>query len=97
MLTYAKGDLVQYNSSTHGEWLDAVVLDINEDSAVMIDLKPTSWLGKQSQESKLRPRKNKMLLCHRPEDLKLDTNQREATFKAAALRGRGFISYDDSA
>merc|ERR1711871_1282136 len=42
---FRKGDLMEYWSETHGEWLSAVVtaVDLNR-RAVQIDLKPGTWV-----------------------------------------------------
>lgn len=53
---YRRGDLVEYHSASHGDWLPAVITNTNTDGKVVIDLKPNTWLGKEEQALKLRPR-----------------------------------------
>jgi len=52
-----EGDLVEYYSSTHGNWLQAVVLKAHQDGRVIIDLKPNTWLSVETQQQLLRPRR----------------------------------------
>lgn len=54
---YKKGDLVEYFSATHRDWLPAVVINVDAEGRLVIDLKPNTWLGKDEQTAKIRPRK----------------------------------------
>lgn len=55
--SYRKGDLVEYLSSTHKDWLPAVVMDTDHEGRILIDLKPSSWLSRQIQAQHVRPRR----------------------------------------
>jgi len=54
---YRKGDLVEYLSTSHKEWLPAVVHQVDAAGRIIIDLKPTTWLSKEEQAAKIRPRR----------------------------------------
>lgn len=54
---YKKGDLVEYFSATHRDWLPAVIVNIDAEGKIIIDLKPNTWLGKDEQTSKIRLRR----------------------------------------
>eukprot|EP00450_Noctiluca_scintillans_P007356 CAMPEP_0194495186 /NCGR_PEP_ID=MMETSP0253-20130528/12869_1 /TAXON_ID=2966 /ORGANISM="Noctiluca scintillans" /LENGTH=471 /DNA_ID=CAMNT_0039336407 /DNA_START=106 /DNA_END=1521 /DNA_ORIENTATION=- len=54
---YKTNDLVEYLSSTHRDWLPATVLNIDGDGRIIIDLKPSTWLSKEEQAQKVRPRR----------------------------------------
>jgi len=54
--SYRKGDLVDYWSISHGEWLPATVVNTDTEGRVVIDLKPNTWLTKEDQASKMRRR-----------------------------------------
>lgn len=55
--SYRKGDLVDYHSSTHKDWLPATVINSDSDNRVVIDLKPNTWLTPEMQAHSLRPRR----------------------------------------
>eukprot|EP00931_Biecheleriopsis_adriatica_P060437 TRINITY_DN362_c0_g1_i1.p1 TRINITY_DN362_c0_g1~~TRINITY_DN362_c0_g1_i1.p1 ORF type:complete len:515 (+),score=88.94 TRINITY_DN362_c0_g1_i1:30-1547(+) len=55
--SYRKGDLVEYHSSTHRDWLPAQVIDVDPDGRVLIDLKPGTWIPKATQAMLVRPRR----------------------------------------
>mmetsp|Transcript_43249 Transcript_43249/g.97558 ORF Transcript_43249/g.97558 Transcript_43249/m.97558 type:complete len:522 (+) Transcript_43249:141-1706(+) len=54
---YRKGDLVEYHSSTHKDWLPAVVVGVDGDGRIVIDLKPNTWISREAQASQVRPRR----------------------------------------
>ncbi|CAK0890268.1 unnamed protein product [Prorocentrum cordatum] len=54
---YRKGDLVEYLSSTHQEWLSATVSAADCAGRVQIDLKPNTWITPEDQATKVRPRR----------------------------------------
>jgi len=54
--TYGAGDLVDYYSSSHGDWLPATVVKV-EGERIIIDLKPNTWISKEEQAAKVRPRR----------------------------------------
>jgi len=56
--TYKKGDVVEYHSATHCEWLPATVTDVNSDSYIMLDVKPNVWISLEVQNTKVRPPQN---------------------------------------
>jgi len=53
---YFKGDLCEFWSNSHQEWLPAVVIDTDATGRLIIDLKPNTWIDKDEQSKKLRPR-----------------------------------------
>mmetsp|Transcript_21749 Transcript_21749/g.74775 ORF Transcript_21749/g.74775 Transcript_21749/m.74775 type:complete len:518 (+) Transcript_21749:126-1679(+) len=53
---YKKGDLVEYFSSSHKDWLPAVVTNIDEVGRIVIDLKPSTWITQAEQATRCRPR-----------------------------------------
>mmetsp|Transcript_43424 Transcript_43424/g.101402 ORF Transcript_43424/g.101402 Transcript_43424/m.101402 type:complete len:474 (-) Transcript_43424:98-1519(-) len=53
---YTKGELVEYYSETHGEWLPATVTASNEDGRVQLNVKPGVWISLEIQGAKVRPR-----------------------------------------
>lgn len=53
--TYCKGDPVEYHSSSHGDWLPAVVIMTNDEGDLIIDLKPNTWIPKAEQAGRVRP------------------------------------------
>lgn len=55
---YKKGDLVEYNSTAHRDWLNAAVVNTDHDGRIVIDLKPNTWISKAEQAAKVRPRRN---------------------------------------
>mmetsp|Transcript_61653 Transcript_61653/g.133512 ORF Transcript_61653/g.133512 Transcript_61653/m.133512 type:complete len:598 (-) Transcript_61653:278-2071(-) len=58
--TYKRGDLVDYLSSAHKEWLPARVMNVDGDGRIIIDLKPNTWITAQEQATKVRPRQVKL-------------------------------------
>jgi len=54
--TFKKGDLVEYHSSAHSQWLPAVVTNADSDGRIMLDLKPNTWILKEKQATLVRPR-----------------------------------------
>jgi len=55
--TYRKGDMVEYHSNTHKDWLPAVVLDVDKEGRIVIDLKPKTYLSREIQARMVRPRR----------------------------------------
>jgi NIMA (never in mitosis gene a)-related kinase len=55
--SYKKGDLVSYHSSTHQAWLPAKINNIDSKGSIRIDLKPGTWISKEEQSRKIRPRR----------------------------------------
>lgn len=55
-IAYRRGDLVEYYSMSHKDWLPAVVANLDSDGRIVIDLKPNTWLSKDEQAAKVRPR-----------------------------------------
>lgn len=55
--SYKKGDLVEYNSTAHKDWLNATVVNADGDGRIVIDLKPNTWISKEEQSGKIRPRR----------------------------------------
>jgi len=53
---YRLGDLVEYHSSTHRDWLPATVVNVDGDR-IIIDLKPNTWISKEAQAHQVRPRR----------------------------------------
>mmetsp|Transcript_5173 Transcript_5173/g.12426 ORF Transcript_5173/g.12426 Transcript_5173/m.12426 type:complete len:663 (+) Transcript_5173:102-2090(+) len=62
---YTIGDLVEYHSDSHHEWLPATVIDTDRDGRIVIDLKPRTWMTKDKQAAAIRPRKAPPLLAPR--------------------------------
>mmetsp|Transcript_93008 Transcript_93008/g.165417 ORF Transcript_93008/g.165417 Transcript_93008/m.165417 type:complete len:653 (+) Transcript_93008:43-2001(+) len=54
--TYSNNDLVEYYSSSHGDWLPATVQKVDGEGRIIIDLKPNTWISREDQASKVRPR-----------------------------------------
>eukprot|EP00929_Paragymnodinium_shiwhaense_P118585 TRINITY_DN904_c0_g2_i1.p1 TRINITY_DN904_c0_g2~~TRINITY_DN904_c0_g2_i1.p1 ORF type:complete len:618 (+),score=75.41 TRINITY_DN904_c0_g2_i1:94-1947(+) len=55
--SYKVGDLVEFLSTSHKEWLPASVIRVDTDGRIIIDLKPNTWLTKDEQQNRVRPRK----------------------------------------
>jgi len=55
---YTKGELVEYYSETHGEWLPATVTAANDDGRVQLNVKPGVWISLEIQGAKVRPRQS---------------------------------------
>lgn len=56
--TYQKGELVDYYSQSHGSWLPAVVICVDEDGRIEVDLKPGMRIPQGQVAHKLRPRQS---------------------------------------
>lgn len=54
---YRKGDLIEYNSTSHKEWLPATVVNTDSEGRITIDLKPATWISREEQATKVRPRR----------------------------------------
>merc|ERR1740121_567290 len=54
---YRKGDLVEYHSNTHKDWLPATVLQVDTQARILIDLKPNTWLSREAQAVQVRPKR----------------------------------------
>lgn len=54
--TYTKGELVEYYSETHNEWLPATVTAMDAAGRAMLNVKPNVWLSLEIQQAKVRPR-----------------------------------------
>jgi len=57
---FLKGQKVQYKSVTQGTWVDAEVVMVREDGAVMIDLKDRHWFEVADQMAKFRARPRRL-------------------------------------
>lgn len=55
--TYRNGDLVEFWSNSHSDWLPAQVTNTDAAGRILIDLKPNTWITKDEQSVKIRPRK----------------------------------------
>mmetsp|Transcript_137529 Transcript_137529/g.343143 ORF Transcript_137529/g.343143 Transcript_137529/m.343143 type:complete len:527 (-) Transcript_137529:79-1659(-) len=53
---YRKGDLVEYYSNTHKDWLPATVVNVDDAGRIIVDLKPNTWITRDQQASAVRPR-----------------------------------------
>eukprot|EP00435_Cladocopium_sp_Y103_P026283 s186_g6.t1 len=63
---YKLGDMVEYHSSTHNDWLPATVLKDDEKGRIVIDLKPNTWMSPEEQALKIRSRKVEVAQVARP-------------------------------
>lgn len=54
---YRSGELVEFWSNSHNDWLPATVTNIDAAGRILIDLKPNTWLAKDEQAVKIRPRR----------------------------------------
>merc|ERR1719359_1180589 len=54
---YKRNDLVEYNSTAHKDWLNATVINVDGDGRIVIDLKPNTWITRDEQAVKIRPRR----------------------------------------
>lgn len=54
--SYVKGDLVEFYSETHKEWLPATVTGVDGDGLIMLNVKPNVWLSLQVQGLRVRPK-----------------------------------------
>jgi len=55
--SYKQNDQVEYYSGTHNDWLAAVIINADTHGRIIIDLKPNTWITKEDQAMKVRPRK----------------------------------------
>eukprot|EP00397_Hematodinium_sp_SG-2012_P006350 GEMP01006380.1.p1 GENE.GEMP01006380.1~~GEMP01006380.1.p1 ORF type:complete len:551 (+),score=130.54 GEMP01006380.1:505-2157(+) len=51
---YKIGDILEYWSQTHHEWLVTTVTAVNEEGAIQVHIKPKAWLSLQFQCEKVR-------------------------------------------
>jgi NIMA (never in mitosis gene a)-related kinase len=63
---YRKGDLVEYHSNTHKDWLPATVLQVDTQARILIDLKPNTWLSREAQAVQVRPKRKSAAEAARP-------------------------------
>lgn len=54
---YSKGDLVDYHSNTHKDWLPATIVNVDAEGRIIIDLKPHTWISVEAQALGVRPRR----------------------------------------
>lgn len=54
--SYKIGDLVEFWSNSHNDWLPAHVKNVDASGRIIIDLKPNTWISKDEQSTKVRPR-----------------------------------------
>lgn len=54
--SYRRGDLVEYHSMTHKDWLPATVVNVDLERKIIIDLKPNTWISREQQAVQVRPR-----------------------------------------
>jgi len=64
--SYRKGDLVEYHSNTHKDWLPATVLQVDNQARILIDLKPNTWLSREAQALQIRPKRKSAVEVSRP-------------------------------
>ncbi len=50
---YKKGDLVEYYSGSHKEWMDATVHQAGDGGRLIIDLKPNTWLSTSDVDTRI--------------------------------------------
>jgi NIMA (never in mitosis gene a)-related kinase len=55
---YKVGDLVEFWSNSHNDWLPAQILNSDATGRIVIDLKPNTWITKDEQGQKVRPRRS---------------------------------------
>jgi NIMA (never in mitosis gene a)-related kinase len=55
--TYRRGDFIEYHSSTHKDWLPASVASVDAEGRIVIDLKPNTWISRETQAQQVRPRR----------------------------------------
>jgi NIMA (never in mitosis gene a)-related kinase len=53
---YRRNDLVEYHSNTHKDWLPATVVSVDAEGRIVIDLKPNTWIPRETQAAQVRPR-----------------------------------------
>lgn len=56
--SFSKGDIVEYYSETHHEWLPATVTGADADGRIMLNVKPNVWLSLEVQAAKVRPKES---------------------------------------
>jgi len=54
---YRNGDLCEFWSNSHSDWLPAQVIKCDAAGRIIIDLKPNTWLSREDQSNKIRPRR----------------------------------------
>jgi NIMA (never in mitosis gene a)-related kinase len=54
--SFWKGDLCEYWSTSHNDWLPAVVVNRLDNGSICIDLKPNTWISVHEQLTKIRAR-----------------------------------------
>jgi len=64
--TYRTGDLVEYYSTSHKDWLPATVNNADAEGRIIIDLKPTTWISREDQATRVRPRQRAVAAGRRP-------------------------------
>lgn len=52
--TYQKGDLVEYYSNTHKDWIAASVVNTDGEGRIIVDVKPNVWISKEAQAQQVR-------------------------------------------
>jgi hypothetical protein len=64
---YRNGDLCEYWSTSHGDWLPATIINTDALGQIIIDLKPNTWISTEEQRTKIRPRRSVVpSVQHRP-------------------------------
>lgn len=53
---YKQGEIVQYYSETHKEWLPATVNGVDSNGKIMLNVKPNVWISLEVQGAKVRPK-----------------------------------------
>lgn len=56
--SYRVGDLCEFWSNSHSDWLPAHVIKADGTGGIVIDLKPNTWISKDEQTLKIRPRRS---------------------------------------
>lgn len=65
--SYKIGDLCEYWSTSHGDWLPATIINTDAVGQIIIDLKPNTWIPMAEQTTKIRPRRSVVpSVQHRP-------------------------------
>merc|ERR1719161_682824 len=54
--TYRKGEVVEYYSETHKEWLPAMVNSVDSDGLILLNVKPNTKLSLEMQSERVRPK-----------------------------------------
>jgi len=63
---YKKSDLVEFYSNSHKDWLPATIINVDYEGRITIDLKPNTWISRDEQSTRVRPRKSAAGLNSRP-------------------------------